>query len=212
MKKYLLLTAVVVSSLMACKKEDVTPDANEIKCTQCIQFDNMEVGQISKYVKFEGENYIEKSNPKITYEADTLIWEITEQQGDVYIIQERQLGQTGAMPIYRVQRQDNKMVFRNADDVLLYELPLDKIETPKAQPKGWEIGLTCQEEPCTGFVENHEQNGKTFEHLNIYKDYTPMHVDGPGSFLLYDPSLGVVRHAWTGSWIPVGGGWDLITD
>ena len=60
------------------------------------------------------------------------------------------------------------------------------------------------------YTLNYTQLGQTFEHLNIYMDYSEIATDGAGLMYVYRPSSGFVRMTAYNPWGNNALGWDLI--
>lgn len=196
------------------------------ECENCIELKNPAVGQRSVYVGFEGKNYIEESNPGIDYTTDTLVATIIDKDATGYLTEvvhnnpniKRDtfyiIPESDSIRLRSVGQYSTLLVnFEREEEIVLVA---GEVDGPKADPKGWEIGLDCGGDiingGCNGYVEEFALGGEPVIRLNVYKNYAPMAYDGPGFFMLYDDQLGIVRSVSVGSWVPTGGGWDLIGD
>ncbi len=230
MKSNILFLFFSLFLLYNCNKEEVVVPPSEINCTNCLNFNELELGQQSKYLNFVGESRIE-DNPSFDYTDDTLVVKVIGVNGGFFLIEEHFAENPDSSWNYEISLQADKVVFRfpewpvdpnytlNSSMLLqqyshLFELPMTIVDGKIGDMNGWEVVFdsSCNTAPCYGTIENYEQFGFSFPKLNVFHDYGPMAFDGAGIFFFYHNDFGIVRSVSVGSWIPKGWGWDLILD
>ena len=199
-----------------------------------LRFDLPEIGQRSYYVYFKASSLGPGSNVQYEYLTDTLVVAISEKKSTSWILKEyftagsfsfhSQDGTFDTDSVYvTIMSVDQDSVFFARPHPDLYstyffyferdqsiKLPLAPVSDPALQnancspfyydhfPNGMEYTL------------DYEQLGQTFDHLNIFADYSELEVDGPGLMYVYDPAHGFVRRTGFNPWTSKAGGWDLV--
>jgi len=199
-----------------------------------IRFDKPEIGQRSFYVFFNASESNTTHEISFDYFADTLVLAITGQEADKWIVKEFLTEGSNSVT------SDDGHWGSVADSVIIRHLEVDADSAYFFRPQGTDpfsfvfvgasiafpllpVGdpaplnancLPILDYESTSFMQyavNYSQFGQTFEHLNIYFDYTPMNGDGSGFMHAYGSSFGIVRWTWVSYWsLGHADGWDLI--
>lgn len=189
------------------------------ECTNCINFEDMKVGQQNRYAGFTGKR--DFADQDWQYNGDTLVVKVTGTAGEDFVFEEYRTSDPDSIRTYTVSVADDSV------NVLLTEywigswlfsgglnipfaLPPANFQT--VQIKGWEAVVRCETSPCYGYLTEHRQRQSIYTDLFVYHNYGPMAWDGNGYFAIYNRKYGVIRSASVGSWFPVASGWDLIVE
>lgn len=202
------------------------PDAGPLR------FDNPAIGQRSYYAYFKA--VLDLNTKAVTYEytADTIVLAITGKKGSQWIAKD--FLTPGS---YSIQKKDGTFKYdsvfvtlmdidtdsiaftRPAPDIYStyffifngarFAIPLAPVSEPAAQ------NPTCSPFFFSGsdtmaYALNYTQLGQTYDHLNIYMDFSQVEIDGAGITYAYEPPDGFVRMTWINPLIGYAGGCDLI--
>lgn len=206
--------------LFSCEKQDVdilfAPENNSSECEQCVQFDNLAVGQVSYYQGLKGEAYYQDDTPRLQYLDDTLQLRVVNQEGNVFTLEESIItSETDEVFQYMVQVDEENITFSKMHEGDLSNLvffdrnktlvfPLN-IRSPQARIVGWFIENDCDLVPCYYSIEEFEAE----KGVKVYLDYSPMAYDGNGYFAVYDQRY-IHRMMSISAWTGEGLGWELI--
>lgn len=206
--------------LWSCQQEDdVQTLALADNCPNCINFENLQVGQQSRYVAFKGKRDFEEQ--AWHYESDTLVVNVVAQENTHFIFEEFLTTNPDSIRKYTVALSADSVkinlseywvgswLFQGGQHIAIALAPTNQ---QFAEIKGWEAIVDCNLAPCYGFLSEYKQNRVVFNNLYVYHNYGPMAWDGNGYFAIYNQKYGVVRSVSVGSWVPVGKGWDLIME
>ena len=224
------LAACAVAATSSCRKEKDPVTIQPVNSSS-VQFNDLEVGQKSRYLEFLGENYTSPNDSSYIYTDDTLSIEIVGKDALGFKVEER-LHYTGSVDnwlntskdevfTYYWQVANDSLVVFSADNDLIQSrifgyyygkkrLPLAAITSPLLQIKGWKTNLDYCECYKSGSIENATILGQTFPQLNAIVDDSPMAVDGNGETYIYSGENGIVRFATYSWWTQSGFGWDLV--
>ncbi|MDX1942117.1 MAG: hypothetical protein SFU99_16255 [Saprospiraceae bacterium] len=218
MRSLTIFASLILLFCAACQKEE-TATLKAGNCSNCINFNSLEVGQQSRYIAFKGNRDFEEQ--KWQYESDTLVVRVSAKTGDNFTFEEYLTTDPDSVRSYNVILVDDsaKIELREYwngswlfQGGLLINLPLAPANYQLAEIKGWEAIVTCETAPCYGYLPAYQQQEFIYNDLYVYRNYEPMAWDGNGFFAIYNAKYGVVRSVSVGSWIPVGNGWDLIIE
>jgi heat shock protein HslJ len=217
---------MAVVLLAACKDPNIGPDdpKDPIDDAGYIQFESPAVGQKSSYIHFYAGGYWESTPNQIKYTKDTIHWEITKQiDRNTFQITERLAGEyfgddaINRQVRYVTMKKDNdKIIFiteRATNSHLLGHndtLELSLGNANEIQHSDWRIAENNSSQPFFGYVNNYKVNGKEYDKLDIYSDFTPTYYDGAGLLFVYNSSYGMVRHYAMNPWVGDVNGFDLI--
>ena len=224
-KTFFLLLLLLLAFAFGCDKDAILPD-------NLVRFDQMEVGQKSRYLRFQGGSCSVNNPTLFKYLPDTLVLEVTAKDGDVYRLKEYLtpgslssvypdsigIGGGSSEITFKLKIADGEIaLFEPAQDFFAARLfinraltfPLEDIAMPELNISFWYPASTPTYEPM-GYVKNYEQLGVSYPRLNVVLDYGPMASDGPGAFHLYAPEHGIVRSGYRSGWCNAGWGWDLL--
>lgn len=223
------LAGLILSSIVSCKKDPPIIDEG----IQKINFNNPEVGQISKYLLLSGENIKHTANTRYEYIQDTMVAEIVEQEGDKYLIKEYlTLGSASlngenhvSFPdstIYyflvknpdmiRIENTDRRLVSRI---FFLRSAQTEGLETEefhdlKIEMPSWKPSIPFTTNYINAYLEAFELFGESYEHLNVTIENRPMQNRSSGYTHVYSMKTGLVRSSTYSSLTSQGFGWDLI--
>lgn len=202
------------------------PDAGPVR------FDTPAIGRRSYYVYFEAE---EDHNTKVVnyeYSTDTLVMAVTGKKNNQWVIKDFLTPgsnsiqtKTGTFKydsvfVTLLDIDSDSLAFtRPASDIYStyffafnsarFVVPLSQIAEPAPQ------NPTCSPflffgSDTMAYALNYTQLGQTFDHLNIYMDYSRVEVDGGAITYVYEPPYGFVRTTWFNPLLWDAAGWDLI--
>lgn len=203
------------------------PDAGPVR------FDNPGIGQRSYYVYFRAIE--DKTTKAVSYEysTDTLVLAITEKKGSRWVMKDFLTAGSYSIQTKKgtfnydsvfvtlLEIEADSMVFtRPAPDIYStyfftfnrngrLSFPLPPVSDPAAQHPGCSPFFSFSSDTMA-YVLNYVQLGQTFDHLNIYMDYSQVELDGAAITFVYKPSKGFVRTTWFNPMFWDAGGWDLI--
>ncbi len=197
-----------------------------------ISFDDLAVGQRSRYAVLVGEDYASPTESPYRYVDGVLVAEVVGHDDlgfrvrewfdvpvDVTQAAELEELEPGAVYEYRLRVNGDALEVLLAVDhprSRLFQswtnraLPLDDIEGQQTAIFGWRAALPyceCYEE---AFVVDGQIRGATYGRLNVVVDNEAMQVDGPGATKLYSARHGLVRSTRYSWWTGGGVGLDLI--
>ena len=190
-----------------------------------INFSNLQVGQVSQYIGFKGENYYTRGESTFGYQSPRLRVEVVATTDSGFVFSELVTNHDSDAccfidsTFYHVKIVDQMLSVSkmNADYLqsnlfvlARHPLPLQEILENEIQLDGIQAISAASDGFQTGFISNHTQFDRQYERLNAMFDWTPTYVDGPGHFTAYSEAAGIVRaftlNPWTGSVV----GWDLM--
>lgn len=225
MKKIIYLFMAVVL-LAACKDPNVGPDDDQNPQGDAgyVQFESPAVGQKSSFVHFYSNNYWESTPTPIKYTRDTIHWEITKQiDRNTFEITERLAGDyfgddaiNRQVRLVTMKKDGDKITFiteRASSSYLLGHndtLELSLNNANEIQYTDWRITENNSSQPFFGYVNNYKVNGKEYDKLDVYSDFTPTYYDGHGLLFVYNTKYGMVRHYAMNPWMGDVNGFDLI--
>lgn len=206
--------------LWSCQQEDdIQTLALADNCPNCINFENLQVGQQSRYVAFKGKRDFEEQ--AWHYESDTLVVNVVTQENTNFIFEEFLTTNPDSVRKYTVALSADSVkidlseywigswLFQGGQQIHVALAPTNYQST---EMKGWEAIVDCGMAPCYGYLSEYKQNRFVYNNLYVYHNYGPMAYDGNGYFAIYNQKYGIVRSVSVGSWIPVAKGWDLIME
>jgi len=197
-----------------------------------IQFENPEIGQRSYYVHFRAS--IDRNTNEVRYEYsdDTLALGISGKNTTHWILKEFFTAgsysfhasdgyNTDSVYVSHLQiNTDSISVSRPA--ILLYStyffmleydvrqaFTLAPVTDPSEQNKNCSPFFNRSSDRME-YTLDYNQNGKIYDHLNIYSNYSKTEVDGEGMMYAYSSSDGFVRRSAYNPWTDTAGGWDLV--
>lgn len=221
---------LLVSALFSCRdrRESLLPDPGAH-----IRFNDMQIGQTSRYLRFSGENYYDPNNFNFIYLADTLVLRIIGADANGYLVEEK-LTPGSACLNGGVFLPDADSTFVNYwkienDTVSLhaangafwpyshfvygaFALPLASFTEPSVEITGWKTNHSYTESYWTAVDPAYTLFGHFYADLNVLTDNRPMATDGPGALFVYNPENGIVKTASYSWWTQTGEGWDLLPD
>ena len=198
-----------------------------------LQFDNPSIGQRSHYVLLRA--YVDEATNKVRYEydTDTLVVAITGKKGSEWIVKDfltpgsysiqtdKGTFNFDSVFVTLLDIDSDSIAFtRHASDIystyffnFSYDgrlvLPRGSISEPAPQNPDCSPYFYLDAEPMV-YALNYSQLGQTFDHLNIYMDYSEIETDGAGLMYVYGHSYGFVRMTAYNPWGNNALGWDLI--
>jgi len=229
--KHLLFFSFSLFLLFSCRdrREYLLPDSGTH-----IRFNDMQIGQTSRYVLFKGEAYFEANNFNFTYLPDTLVLAIIGADANGYLVEEKltpgSASLHGANHIYNADSVYRYYLAIENDTVRQkavpgqsfwipnhltdnpFVLPLAQFTTPEVNIVGWKTDHAYTESYWTATDPAYSLFGYFYADLNILTDNRDMVLDGPGSWYAYSAENGIVKTASYSWWTQEGIGWDLLPD
>lgn len=203
-----------------------------------VRFDELEVGQRSRYKLFEVTNVAMPES--YDYTDVILVLTVTEETSDGFVLVEsfeegHELpedwiwGDSDVEQEYLLRVSPGKenleikgkggsigswIFSRYARGEDWGQLPLDPPDGPATQITGWQTDLGFCECRRTGLVSSFDLFDVTYQNLSVVMDDSATGSDGPGFTHVYSRDDGVVRstmyHFYTSFVPPDGIGWDLL--
>ena len=215
--------------LAACKKENVSP--HSVQNANPVRFDNPEVGQSSRYVRFKDSNANDDDN-SFDFLKDTLMLEIVASDSNGFKVKESLtpgsqcltelpvVCDTAAIFYYFKIENDTVLLYDPIEPAACcpmifwqsFQLPLtvaDHLFTVNQ----WKLEAPATVENCpeSGRVENFTQFGMDYGTLKVASTlYCNRAWDGNDYTYVYSASKGIVRYYEIGSWFPQASGWYLL--
>jgi hypothetical protein len=231
MKQSLLSLILLSIALFCCKKEN--PPSEPQAATTRIRFDALAVGQISRFLALSGEMYFSDKDIFVHMD-DTLRLEIIEKDavkgfkvaetlqynGDVH---EWMNSDKDATFYYylRVENDTLRITPHNSSyinsRIFTYKmaaqgLPLKKYDALQTNLTGWKTELDYCECRREAYTLNYTLFNKTYDHLNVLLENSPMAWDGNGMTYAYSKAAGIVRFSTYSWWTQTGIGWDYLPE
>lgn len=226
--KRLLIFFPLLALLFSCKKDDPynVPDP----VSNRIRFDALAVGQVSRYIGLTG-SYLD--NNYFEYSDDTLQLEIIAKDDKGYKVKEtlRYVGyvsnwldwEKDSVFFYYLRIKDDTLFVKPANSTYLnssiftyriskFGFSLKKITSPEVEILGWKTSFPSWTDRYEGYTEGYTLFGKTYDHLNVIVENTPMESDGQGETYVFSKSAGIVRFSTYSPWTQKGYGWDLLPE
>lgn len=196
-----------------------------------IRFDSLEIGQVSRYKAFIGQNYRSPNLSPFEYIGGVLVMEIVDQNSDGWVVKEffesapnvPEHLRTFLDPdttftyalrveqdVLRVIAQGTELRSRLFFPRVRPDLPLRPFGEHETELMGWKTTLPYCECYREAFIEDAEVGGRTYPDVNAVVDNDFMQVDGPGATYLYSAEDGLVRSVWYSWWTGEGLGFDRI--
>jgi hypothetical protein len=197
------------------------PDAGPVR------FDNPVIGQRSYYVFFRAYNKTDTEDIRFEYTTDTLVMAVTGKESDRWILKEfitegSTFLSSDTVFTLSLRIESDAASFSGPSDGSYYsnffairhgesiKFPMVLIAEPSNENPTCSPFASINSNEME-FSRNYTQFGQTYEHVNIYQDYSATATDGPGLMYVYSPANGFVRMTVFNPWVydPVTG-WDLI--
>lgn len=243
--KRIILLAFLFACIFACQKQEITPlevetntetDTETISTpdttTQPISFSCAMVGQMSQYIRWEGENLFSDENTQ-TFNGDTLIQEIISEENGVYTIEE--YFSSGSAILTDPDPSD---AWLQPEEVFIFQMEVinDSIffapigNSPPSRMLYWTFAVfpkqTATKDVFTedGWKIIYEDNpydthqGKlpsltlgntTYQEVQVISDASATVVDGPGYLHAYNLEYGLLHSYIWSAWIGSAHGWSL---
>ncbi|MFN0175354.1 MAG: hypothetical protein ACKVU0_11945 [Saprospiraceae bacterium] len=226
-------TAILCILLFSACKHDprVYPDPDPIPNPNPIRFDNLTVGQSSRYIGLWGEDYYTNNNNHFGYTDDTLQLKIVGLDTQGFKVEET-FHYTGdvlswwnydkdSVYHYYLKIKADTLRFNPSHGTYINSrifgyftvingLPLADITSPKIEISGWKTNLPYCECRRTGYAEDYSLFGQTYPRLNVVVDNSPISFDGNGETHVFSKAKGIVRYSTYSWWTQAGIGWDLL--
>lgn len=228
-----LLVPIFLLTLLACEKENTLPlpQGDSAGTEQAVNWCGLEVGQATKYLRFQGYQYFQAEDyDNFAYFDDTLVLEITQANGANFTISEYFTAGSpirDSMNAWPVQWPDSVLTYQvSVSEDTLYldfadgpygssrffyseKIPLHPLEG-EADIIGWKTDLPYCECHQEAMDTSWTLFGATYENVRIHIDNRDMAVDGPGFTYLYHPIDGMLRSVTYNWWTQQGYGYDRL--
>lgn len=199
-----------------------------------IRFADMAVGQVSRFVRFEGESYYDPNNFNFIYRPDTLVLTVIGVDANGFLIEEKL--SSGSASLHGAQyTSDAAAVFQYyfsvVQDTLFqqavpgqgawpqtrltinaFTLPLTPFPGPEVEIKGWKPDHLSYDFYWSAIAPDYTLFGIYYPDVNILFDNSAMAADGPGRWCGYSAASGLIKSAVYSSWTGTGWGWDLLPE
>ncbi len=227
---------VALGVFISCNKDD-SNSTKSFGSGNKINYENLEVGQISKYVFFIGEEYLNLTRCNYIYYTDTLVQEIISQDENGFLVQEvltpgsaslnnaSNVAFPDAVFHYYLNvnedSENNNLELVTKDARLktrLFQLssqttsslPMKELEEKEVEIIAWSTSEPNIDGILEAYVLNYENFNFTFPRLNVYFDNRDIKFGAPGTVNIYSKRYGLVRALQYNSSSGKGYGWDLL--
>jgi hypothetical protein len=214
MKNALILGSILmILTVISCKKEDTTPDVGSN-----IRFDNLKVGQKSRYVKWQSKKWWEEADTTFKQIPDTVTLTIVSQDTAGFKVSESHNAGTSSTYYFKTEGDTLRVkpfmpngefgsfLFYTANmSFVLKDNNLEKTALTRwAVPKNMNV--------VKGFykVENLKINATTYDNAIAYFNSNPIIVDGPAIFNIYNKEKGFISFQSLGGFAPLGIQYNLL--
>lgn len=226
---FFLLSALLLWASCRDRREPLQPASGNF-----IRFNDMQIGQSSRYVLFEGEDYYDPDNFDFVYRPDTLVLTVVGADANGFLIEEKMTPGSAsrhgagyiidADSIYRYYFSVNDdTLFQKAlpgpgaylNHRLGYttlELPLAQFTGPEIEIIGWKPDFMDGNFYWSAIDRDYQLFGVFYPDVNVLSDNRFMPPDGPGVWCAYTATNGLIKIATYNSWTRQGQGWDLLPD
>ena len=206
------LLTLLMFSIPGCEDTGLAP--------KYVNFYAMSVGQQSKFVRFAGIDYFSSSGAGVSYQPDTLLLEVSAQQGNGFILSERF---NSRLVTYLLMQSAESFTILRADtlygnDPQIFPVWVGKPLTLANRSTSQEIYLVGRHtsvEPCEcnaeGSIADYTHLGRQFGRVNVLVKNWGMRGDGPGYTVIYSPTAGIIRSSAVSPWPPnEARGWSIL--
>jgi hypothetical protein len=214
MKNVLILGSLIVFiAFISCKKDETTPNENNN-----IRFDDMKVGQKSRYVKWEGFPWHGEADTTYKQVSDTVTLTIVAQDSAGFKISETHNAGTSSIYYFKIEGDSLKVkpfepngefssfvFYQPKTSYVLKDNNLDKIELSRwAVPKNTSVVKKFFK------AENFKINNTAYTSAISYYDTNPIIVDGPAFYSIYTKEKGFISFQRFGGFAPIGVQYNLL--
>jgi len=227
-----IIVFVAFALFNSCAKDEPMSIEKEDLGTR-LQFDNLEIGQSSKYVFFIGEDYDQQGTNSYTYVTDTMVLEVFDQDEFGYLVREyltpgsaslhtaSNVAFADATVIYYLQADGNELQLVSKEDRLMTRLfqlssqseanyKLSSLDMMEIKINGWTTSQPLYDGVLEGYTKNYRQLNLEFDDLNVLIDNRDVMLGGPGNTHVYSEKYGLVRATSYNASTGRGFGWDLL--
>ena len=237
MRSLCIALAIAAFGLLFSCNKDESNSAKSFGTGDKIKFNNLEVGQTSKYVLFIGENYLNLNRSSFLYFTDTLVVEVISQDENGFLIKEvltpgsasRKEASNVPFPdsefFYYLNNSEiegeNHLQIYNSEDRLktrLFQMssqsdsvfPLHELDELEVEIISWSTTQPSEDDILEAYVINFENFNFVFPRLNVFFDKRDIKFGAPGTVNVYSEEFGLVRALQYNSSNGRGYGWDLL--
>ncbi len=198
-----------------------------------IQFDDIKVGQQSKYIFFIGENYDQNNGANYTYVTDTMVLEVYDEDSNGFLVREYLTPGSASLSsasnvafpdvtmAYYLQNETSELTLASKEERLITRLfqitsesngsyNLDPMSDMEIKINGWSTSQPLFAGVLQGFTQNYRQLDLEFDELNVLIDNRDVKLGGPGTTHVYSEKYGLVRATSYNASTGKGFGWDLL--
>ncbi len=236
--RYLPCYVLLFALLLGCSQEENIPLPSENFLSKQVSLADMAIGQRSRHIVFKGFDYLnEDSIYNYSYSKDTLILEVSDFDGEWFILKEYLAsgsailknptesllpdGDTDTAFVKARVNGDYLDLGRMGHSYggrLLYtfladSIPLPPIISNSVDYSGWFFPLPKGVySTFYGHDPMYQQGGVNFLYTNVIVRNEAMAADGPGLTMVYEPGGMLIRVLQTNYWVTYGLGYDLMVD
>ncbi|MCP3932892.1 MAG: hypothetical protein GY705_27790 [Bacteroidetes bacterium] len=224
MKNAFLILILLFIGIFSCTKDEMHVDDTGFKN---MDFDNLEIGDVFRYILLNGESIWDENNSNFNYTGDTLEVEVVDIQNGKYVVSESITAHSSywlkdsVCTNFWVIRNDSLIIESNDNNQFLQShlffnffcinsLPLIEFTENEVTITGWKTSKLFSANDDDLFTENFTLLGNTYERSNVFICTWPMAFDGPGSTYVYNRENGIIRTSTYSAWTGEGHGWDRI--
>jgi hypothetical protein len=232
MNRIFLVLLILSTFLMSCDDEESAVKEKKDPLAGLpdegpVHLDNPVIGQRSYYIRFRAFDKTDTEDIRFDYTTDTLVLAVTGNESGKWLLKEfitegsTTLSSDTVFLLSLVVDSDSAS-FAGPSGGPYYS---NFFGIPPGESLKFTMDLIAepaiQNPTCSPFASrysndmefalNYTQFSQTFDHLNIYQDYSATATDGPGLMYVYAPAHGFVRMTVFNPWVyNEVTGWDLI--
>ena len=227
---------VALMCLNSCNKEKQNAE-EALNFGNIINYENLEIGQSSKYIFFIGNDYSDLQRSNFLYYTDTLIVEIIGQDENGFLVKENltqySASRTGASnvpfpetefyyylsvieessePTLIVSSKDSRLktrLFQFSSQTSASFL-LGENEEMEIDIIGWSTSQPLYDGTLEAYTNNFESLEILYPRLNVFIDNRDIPFGAPGTANIYHKEYGLIRAIQYNASNGKGYGWDLL--
>lgn len=227
---------VAVVCFTSCNKNNTSIDPLA-SLGNIIRFDELEIGQTSKYIFFIGSDYTDLTKSNFLYYTDTLVVEIVDIDANGYLVKEyltdNSASKTGASnvpfpdaefsyyinvdgetaePTLKVDSQDSRLKTRlfQFSSQTTTSFALEDNEDMEIDIIAWSTSQPLFDGILEAYTKDLEILEQVFPRLNVFIDNRDIPFGAPGTANIYHKRYGLVRSVQYNAANGKGFGWDLL--
>lgn len=233
MFKYLSFVITISLFFIQCSSESGNIDPDIVQQFKAFNIEELEIGDVFKYVYAAGEDFRDPTNLDFEYTGDTLVLEVVDQVEGQFVIRESITESSNMHKSVEPYFFNKDTIYENFWFVfndqltirttgmnifpgshLLFDninLPLNVFDEMELTYDGWKPkesfdNIFSKE----AYTKNLELHGTTYDFLNVWVNLLGLQVDAPGKLYTYSKEQGIVRTTLFYARLKNGYNWERI--